>query len=95
MIYCNDVTRCDALYVYTSLYISVVKLAFGRNLEFPNTVGPFMMVKAPQFPRLFNDFFRLPQAEKPDPKSETSFMVGLQPCDIGLQEGDFLCQASK
>ena len=90
------------------------------NLEFPNTVGPFVpelmifdyldqfakyslglsigsfwegkkkrnpkrkavqtdsvfleevMVKAAEFPRVFNEFFALPQAARPDPKSETS-----------------------
>lgn len=65
------------------------------NLEFPNTVGPFVMVKAQLFPRVFNAFFTLPQAKKPDPTSETSFMVGVQPCEIGLEEGDFLfCHCS-
>ncbi|CAK9102536.1 unnamed protein product [Durusdinium trenchii] len=65
------------------------------NLEFPNTVGPFVMVKAAQFPRVFNEFFSLPHAKKPDPNSETSFMVGVQPCEIGLEEGEFLfCHCS-
>eukprot|EP00438_Fugacium_kawagutii_P004439 Skav210971 [mRNA] locus=scaffold2129:145203:157596:+ [translate_table: standard] len=31
-----------------------------------------VMVKAQLFPRVFNDFFSLPQAKKPDPDSETS-----------------------
>ena len=31
-----------------------------------------VMVKAQHVPRVFNDFFTLPQAKKPDPNSETS-----------------------
>lgn len=31
-----------------------------------------VMVKAHHFPRVFNDFFSLPQAKKPDPNNETS-----------------------
>ncbi|CAJ1374453.1 unnamed protein product [Effrenium voratum] len=64
------------------------------NLEFPNTVGPFVMVKA-QLVEAFNEFFTLPEASRPDPTSETSFMMGLQPCHIGLEEHDILfCHCS-
>ena len=33
------------------------------------------MVKAQLFPRVFNAFFTLPQAKKPDPTSETSSLA--------------------
>ena len=34
-----------------------------------------VMVKAQLFPRIFNAFFTLPQAKKPDPTSETSSLA--------------------
>ncbi|CAE7946944.1 unnamed protein product, partial [Symbiodinium sp. KB8] len=64
------------------------------NLEFPNTVGPFVMVNA-QMAGAFNEYFRHPQVCKPDLQSQSSFMVGLSPCHIGVGDGEFLfCHCS-
>lgn len=64
------------------------------NLEFPNTVGPFVMVNA-QMAGALNEYFRHPQVCKPDLQSQSSFMVGLSPCHIGVGDGEFLfCHCS-
>jgi len=64
------------------------------ELEFPATVGPFMMTQA-DLAGAFNAFYRAHRLPLPDARSDESFMAGFDPCLAGAEEGETIfCQTS-